>query len=396
MRDRPIWYLAIAETLVWAGMFYSFPALIARWEATLPWSKTEISGAFTAALILSALFAPTAGRLIDQGYGRAVLTGSAIIGGITIGLVGVVDSIIAFYACWLVLGVAMAGCLYEPCFAYVTRIRGDRAKQSITLITLFAGLAGTVSFPTANLVAEAASWRMSAFTFAGLILLVAVPLFYAATGEGGVVRGADRAAAKAESRASLRGAMKRPTFWLLFFAFTSIAIAQGLVITHLLPLLAEREVPTAIAVLAASLIGPMQVTGRIVMMMAERFVSMTVVAVICFVFMLAAATALFFAGASPFLVFVFVVLHGSGYGVTSIVRPVVTAGLLGRVGFGSISGMMAVGFVGGMAVSPVLAAQIWTVGGYDLVLETAFGVVALGFVAYLLALASVKRAAAAA
>ena len=75
MNQRSIWYLAIAETLVWAGMFYSFPALILQWENDLGWSKTEISATFTTALIVSALTAPLAGRLIDLGYGRTLLTG---------------------------------------------------------------------------------------------------------------------------------------------------------------------------------------------------------------------------------------------------------------------------------------------------------------------------------
>jgi MFS family permease len=391
MTNRPIWCLAIAETLVWAGMFYSFPALLDHWEGDLGWTKTQITGAFTAALIVSALAAPMAGRLIDQGYGRPVLTGSAALGGVTVALLSVVDQVWEFYLAWLVLGVAMAGCLYEPCFAYVTRIRSETAKRAITLITLIAGLAGTVSFPTANIVAEMFGWRASMLTFSGVILLVAVPLFWMSTAEGGVDRSIDKGAAKAVSKAGLRAAMRRPTFWLLALAFTSIAMAQGLIITHLLPLLAERDVPLELAVLAASLIGPMQVTGRIVMMMAERYVSMTAVAAVTFLFMLGAATALFFAGANPWLVFVFVVLHGSGYGVTSIVRPVVTAALLGLSGFGAISGAMAVGFMGGIALSPVLASRIWTWGGYDLVLETVFGIVVIGFLAYMLALLSARR-----
>jgi MFS family permease len=392
MIDRPIWCLAIAETLVWAGMFYSFPALLDHWEGDLGWTKTQITGAFTAALIVSAVAAPTAGRLIDQGYGRVVLTGCAALGGVTVGVLSLIDQVWQFYAAWLVLGLAMAGCLYEPCFAYVTRIRGDKAKRAITLITLLAGLAGTVSFPTANIVAEVAGWRMSALTFSGLILVVAVPLFWLSTAEGGVDRSIDKGAAKAESKAGLRAAMGKPAFWLLAASFTTIAMAQGLIITHLLPLLAERDVPLALAVLAASLIGPMQVAGRIVMVMAERYVSMTAVAAVTFFFMLSAVTALFFAGANPWLVFVFVVLHGSGYGVTSIVRPVVTAVLLGRRGFGAISGAMAVGFMGGIALSPVLASRIWTWGGYDLVLETAFGIVLIGLVSYMLAVLSARKA----
>ena len=72
MKQRSIWYLAIAETLVCAGMFYSFPALILHWEADLGWTKTQLYATFTTALIVSAFAAPLAGHLIDRGYGRMI------------------------------------------------------------------------------------------------------------------------------------------------------------------------------------------------------------------------------------------------------------------------------------------------------------------------------------
>ena len=58
--------LALAQLIVWASLYYSFPALLPDWEADLGWSKTQISGAFTSALLVTALLAPFAGRLIDR------------------------------------------------------------------------------------------------------------------------------------------------------------------------------------------------------------------------------------------------------------------------------------------------------------------------------------------
>ena len=52
---RIVWPLAVAETIVWAAMYYSFPALLPAWESDLGWSKTELSGAFTLALVVSAV-----------------------------------------------------------------------------------------------------------------------------------------------------------------------------------------------------------------------------------------------------------------------------------------------------------------------------------------------------
>ena len=88
---RTVWPLAIAEVFVWASMFYSFPALLLEWERDLGWSKTELSGAFTLALAVSALLAPVAGRLIDHGLGRYVLTGSALLGASVLALLSMVS-----------------------------------------------------------------------------------------------------------------------------------------------------------------------------------------------------------------------------------------------------------------------------------------------------------------
>ena len=49
-----IYCLAVAQTVIWAGIFYSFPALLLRWEDALPFSKTALTGAFTAAVAASA------------------------------------------------------------------------------------------------------------------------------------------------------------------------------------------------------------------------------------------------------------------------------------------------------------------------------------------------------
>ena len=46
---RIVWPLAVAETLVWAALYYSFPALLLEWERNLGWSKTELAGALTLA-----------------------------------------------------------------------------------------------------------------------------------------------------------------------------------------------------------------------------------------------------------------------------------------------------------------------------------------------------------
>ena len=54
MKDRPILLLAIAQTLIWACIYYSFPALLLHWEASLGWSRADLTAAVTLAIFMSA------------------------------------------------------------------------------------------------------------------------------------------------------------------------------------------------------------------------------------------------------------------------------------------------------------------------------------------------------
>ncbi len=164
-----------------------------------------------------------------------------------------------------------------------------------------------------------------------------------------------------------------------------IALNHGILITHLLPLLQERGVPEATAILAASMIGPMQVAGRLAMLGVERYVSNLGITAVCFLAMGAAALALLSAGPASILIVVFVVLQGSGYGVTGIMRPVVIAELLGRRNFGVLAGYLALPFLIATAAAPTIAALVWQAGGYDRVIWLAGGLAGIRFLSILAA-----------
>jgi hypothetical protein len=105
----------------------------------------------------------------------------------------------------------------------------------------------------------------------------------------------------------------------------------------------------------------------------------------CYAGMGLGGTALLLAGVAPWLVAVFVVLHGAGYGTASILRPVLTAELLGRRRFGATAGKLALPFMCGFASGPTIAALVWEIGGYDMVIGLAVATVFAGLCAVFLA-----------
>jgi len=379
---RIVWPLAIAETIVWAAMFYSFPALILEWERSLGWSKTELSGAFTLSLVTSAVLAPVVGRLIDHGFGRYAYTGCALLGAVLLALLSRVTELWQFYVVWLGLGVAMSGALYEACFAILTRAMGTMARKAITLVTLVAGFAGTVAFPSAYVLVGFVGWRGAVLTFAIAVAVVATPLIWRGCRLAEEGREAQAHQPSSRTREVLR-VLRSPIYWLLAIAFAMIALEHGVLLTHLLPILDERGIHGDTAILAASMIGPMQVAGRLAMMAAERHVSNLGIAMVCYVALGIAALSLLGTSAIPALLVAFVLFHGAGYGVTSIVRPVITAEFLGRANFGVISGLLAVPFIAATAASPTIAAFVWERGGYDRVILLALAAAGIGLLSLL-------------
>ena len=387
-RARPRWgavaLLAMGQTIAWAGLYYVFAALLLTWEQSLGWAKTELTLGLTAAVLVAAACAPLVGRLIDAGKGRWVLGLGTLGGAAALGLLSTAENSLAFVAIWMVIGVAQSASLYEACFAFVTRVTGDMARAAITRITLFAGLASAIAFPAGAVLADALGWRGAVLVFAAVVAAVGAPLqFFGATLLQRYAATPPTKLRRTEERAAVRAARLRPEFWLIAIAFPMMALNHGIMLNHFIPLLVERGIAEAMAVTAASVIGPMQVIGRLAMARLENRLGALSISMLAFGGVSCAALLLLAAGAAPLLVFAFAAMQGAAYGVTSILKPVVTAESLGRAAFGAIAGWLALPYLAGYAVAPHLGAILRETGNYDLVILAAASMGVVGLVCIL-------------
>ena len=336
------------------------------------------------ALAVSAVLAPAVGRLIDRGFGSFVFTGSAVLGSLLLTLLSMVTKLWQFYTVWILIGMAMSGGLYEACFAILTRVMVTRAKQAITFVTLVAGFAGTLAFPGTHALVGILGWRGTVLSFAAAIVLVAAPLNWSGC------RFSERhtethALVGSHEATETLGVFHSARFWLLAVAYMTIALDHGVLLTHLLPLLDDRGIQSEAAVFAASMLGPMQVAGRLAIISAGHRVSTLGIFTLAYIFMIIAALSLLGSGTVSILLISFILFQGAGFGVMSILRPVMVAELFGRNNFGLISGSLAVPYLGAAAAAPTIAALIWWVGGYDLVIFFALAASGIGLVSILAA-----------
>ncbi len=385
-----VWPYAISQTVSWAAMFYLFPALFGEWEQQFGWSKAKISIALTACLLLSASFAPVAGKIIDKGHFVALHIGGTIFAVILLSGLSQVTQYWQFLTIWSLMGITMACVLYEPCFAILTRTFKMRARAAITRVTLVAGLAGTIAFPASHLLVNQFGWRFTVIIFAGFVAVISVPLAWSAS------KKAQNFARSIDDETSgdakeVKQTLKKATFWFLALAYFAFALDHSMILTHLLPMLQERGIEPAQAVIAAAFIGPMQVAGRIVMIAMEKKASTVLIAVSALVALVISAICLLGSGYGIALIVIFVILQGAGNGISSIVRPLLTGEILGLKNFGVISGFLALPFIGGFAIGPTLSAAFWRIGGYDLVLYFAIGICVAGIASLLIAANIVNR-----
>lgn len=384
--------LAMFETLIWAALFYSFPALLPVWEDDLGWSRSEISGALTLSMIITALASPRMGTLIDRGQSRAMLLWATAAGGGLLIALSQVQMLWQFWVVWALIGLVNACVLYEACFAIITVTVGTRARQAITVVTLVAGFAGTVSFPAFHLLSEAMGWRTAVQIFAAVVVLGCLPL--AAWGLTALKPFQEDSGGSRQTPKKTRSdALNNATFWWIALGFAAMGLIHGMIISHIRPILGEYGLALTTAVMVASMMGPMQVVGRIVIVALGNRIDTFGVTIGAFAGVVLGLTALAGGNLFTFFAVIFVVPYSASYGAISIVRPVLAAEFLGRNGFGVIAGMLALPYVLAGAVGPILSAGLWSLAGYDLVLGLSGVLVLFSITALFAARRSVATAA---
>ena len=366
-----VWLLAVGQTLIYAGCYYSFPALLPDLEAATGWTKGELALGPTLAFLIMAGLTPFTGRLVDRGLGGEMLVWLPGLAGLGLAGLGWVESRGGWLALWAVIGVAQSGSFYETCFAFLTRRLGEWARGAITRVTLVAGFAGTLAFPLGHWLGRALGGQGALLAFAGLMAL-AMPLNAVAVRQ---LRRRERAgfAVPPSPPGVVRAALRKPAFWIIAGGFLAVYLNHGILITYALVLFADRDAAPGLAALAAACIGPAQVAGRLILLGAGARVTTRQATMASLGGAVLAGGLLWLAGIAPWLIFGFALAQGAGIGLTSILRPVLIAEILGRQGFGANSGAAAVAPILASAAAPAVGAGLLARGGPGRVYEVCLG-----------------------
>lgn len=341
--------LSLTEIVSWGVLVYCFPVFVKPMEDELGWSRGELSGAFSIALVASALTAIPAGRWVDRHGPRGLMTTGSLLAVLSLVAWSRVDELWQLYALFVPLGAAMALTLYEPAFATVTAwFAGRSPRRALTVLTLFGGLASAVFTPLAAWLLHLQGWREALLTLALIVaVLAALPhalLLRHRPGGGG--------SAAAPPSTSAAQAVRGAAFWLLTTAVVISSFVTMAINVHLFPYLLEQGFATSFVAVAVGVIGAVQLPARALLLPLGALLPRPALAGL--VFALQGVGLLVLLGAvSPGLVIVAVVAFGLGKGMVTLLRAALVAEFYGAANYGAIGGVVAFFIAASQAAAPL-------------------------------------------
>jgi MFS family permease len=299
--------------------------------ASLHLTRSWFFGIFSAALLLSGLLGPLAGRMIDRHGGRDVLACTNLVFAAGLALLSMASGIVGLSVAWTVIGIGMGFGLYEAAFATVAGLYGRDARNAITGITLFAGFASTVGWPASAIFINAFGWQGACLVWSALHLLAGLPLNRL------LIAKATRS--PIDPGPTNTDATALPwTMILLSFVFASCWFVSAAMASHMPRILEAMGATPAAAIGAAALIGPAQVGARLIEFSLLRRLSPLVSARLAAIMHPIGALCLAIIGAPAAVLFS--LLHGGGNGLLTIARGTLPLALFGAGGYGLRTGLL--------------------------------------------------------
>jgi predicted MFS family arabinose efflux permease len=276
----------------------------------------------------------------------------------------------------------------------LTRIFGANARRAITTLTLFGGLASTVFWPLTQELMAHFGWRDTLVILGALNLLLCAPLHLWFLPGRSPQRKTVLAGGGATDSKSLRDVLREPAFYFLGGAFMANGLIFSALSVHILSMMQSKGLSLAAAALIGALVGPMQVTGRIVELTVGQRFSIVRVGLLAMGMLPVALLIFAMSGFHLWPLVAFALMYGLSNGIVTIVRGAMPAQLFGREHYGAVSGALAMPQMFALASGPFLVSLVWTAtgGSYDRVLLVLSAVSATGVGFFYAAIRAHRRA----
>jgi MFS family permease len=352
-----------------------------------------VAGAFALTRIESGILGPLQGWLVDRFGPRLILTIGTVMFGVGFMLFSLVDSIVTFYLCFLLIALGSSlGGFATLMVSIVSWFNRHRAK-AIAMSQLGFSIGG-LSVPLVILLLEAFGWRITAMMSGVAVLVIGLPLVQVVRhrpedhgelpdGEPPVSSARDSSGMAAAGPAirdfTAREAMRTRAFWLISVGHALALLTVSAVMVHLIAHLTEgMDYSMAQAGGVVALLTGFQMLGQLSGgYLGDRF-NKRLICVVCMVAHAAGLLLVTFAG-SFLMVLCFTILHGLAWGTRGPLMVALRADYFGPSSFGTIMGFSSLIVMLGMSSGPVFAGIMADIyGNYEVGLAVLAGLSLLG------------------
>lgn len=323
--------LGVTQIIGYGSLYYSFSILAPGMATDFGTTVAQVFAVFSASLLVGGLSAPYIGRQMDRIGAATVMAVGSALSALTLILCAWSPSIVVFALAIVLLEISSGMVQYQAAFAALVEADPRSASRSITYLTLIAGFASTIFWPVATALLGYLSWREIYLVYAGLNLVVCMPLHV------WIMRKAKVGAADGQRpvREPVVGAIprehRRRAVLAVSAAFALLGFTLGAMLAHMVPMLGALGFGSA-AVAIGSLFGPAQVLSRLINMLCGTRLAPPGLAVVSATFLVLSVVILALSGNWLPGAVAFSICLGLGSGINSIAQGSLPLYLLAPTG----------------------------------------------------------------
>jgi MFS family permease len=168
--------LSFTEVTSWGILYYSFSVFLTPMQTELGWSIAQMTGAYSAAILISGLAAIPVGRWLDRHGPRWLMAAGSVAATLLVVAWSRVESLALFYVVWGLIGVTLAAVLYEPALQAVAVWFRRKRSRALTILTFVGGFASVIYIPLAAWLVESYGWRDALLVLAAILGVTTIPL----------------------------------------------------------------------------------------------------------------------------------------------------------------------------------------------------------------------------
>jgi MFS family permease len=374
--------LGVTQVAGYGALYYAFAVLAPGMTKSLGWAPEWTYGGFALGLLAGGFSAPFAGRLIDKFGTRRMMSIGCVLASLSLFALSKAEGLVSYYAAMVALEVVSTLVLYDAAFTALTQAHGANARRAISKLTLIGGFASTLFWPLTTALLEQVDWRAIYQIYALGYVALALPLHALLLPRSRAAH-ADKPAHPSDALNAdgyLAGSARQRAFVLLAVAFSLQGFVVSAMSVHMLTLLQGFGFSAALAVAFGAMVGPSQVTGRLIEMLFGTNVPPVTTAWVSGALMPVGFVLLVFGGGTAALAGLFAIAYGVSMGLSSIVRGTVPLQLFGPAGYGAMLGKLSAPGLAIRAAAPLAFAVMMERAGLSVstaVLVALSGVAAL-------------------